>query len=454
MKLFYKDLSNMPLFLISTFVFVHAQGPPDTLWTKIYGNEHSIGYSLVHTPDMGFFIVGETRNSGADVYLIKTDSLGEVLETRMYGGEHYDRAFSISQTSSGGYIIVGESWQRRLHSDLFLIKTDENGDSLWTRLIGGDQNETGYAVRETADSGYIMTGTTHSFGAGNADVYLVKTDVHGNVRWMRTYGGPDWDIGYDVRQTDDGGFIIVGSTYQDSSFYDVWLIRTDSLGDTLWTKTYGSSASTDVGYCLEETTDNSFIIAGYTGRIGASSVLVIKTDAFGDTLWVRAFICGVNDCAHSIIETSDNEYLITGQTFSIHPTQTQVLLLKLNVNGDSIWTKTIRHTNHQRNSGRDAIQMDDNSYAIVGTSYPSGSGEFIFLIKLASEEGVVENNIKLIDNNDFHATIFGGPLLLPEGKNCRVFDITGRVVTPDKIKPGIYFVEIDGVISHKVIKIK
>lgn len=98
--------------------------------------------------------------------------------------------------------------------------------------------------------------------------------------------------------------------------------------------------------------------------------------------------------------------------------------------------------------------MDDNSYAIVGTSHTSGYGEFVFLIKLASEQGVAENNANLDDNNDLHATIFCGPLVLPKDKNCKVFDITGRIISPDMIKPGVYFVEIDRNITYKVIKVR
>ena len=186
----------------------------------------------------------------------------DTLWTRTYGGSDFDKGYSVQQTQDGGFIIVGftESYGAG-GEDVYLIKTDENGDTLWTRTYGGSSDDMGNSVQETTDGGFIIAGYTYSYGAGGSGVYLIRTDSLGDTLWTRTYGGSDDDYGYSVQQCQDGGFIIAGKTESyGAGYYDVYLIRTDSMGDTLWTKTYGGSDD-DEGYSVQQCQDGGFIIA-------------------------------------------------------------------------------------------------------------------------------------------------------------------------------------------------
>jgi hypothetical protein len=259
----------------------------DSLWTRTYGDgENEEGYSVQQTTDGGYIIAGYTDSFSAgsrDVYLIKIDSAGDTLWTRTYGGDVRNEGHSIKETEDGGYVIAGQSGYADGSIDVYLIKTDSSGDTLWTREYGGDENDEGNSVQQTADGGYVITGYTESFGAGRKDVYLIKTDSSGDTLWTRTYGGNSYEEGHSVQQTADRGYVITG--YTDSfgaGAYDVYLIKTDSSGDTQWTRTYGGN-SYEEGHSVRQTADRGYVITGYTESFGAgsSNVYLIKTDPDG-----------------------------------------------------------------------------------------------------------------------------------------------------------------------------
>jgi len=163
---------------------------------------------------------------------------------KTYGGGLNDLGWAVEQTNDGGYIVAGsaESFGAGA-ADFYLIKTDANGDTLWTRTYGGGGDDFGRAVEQTTDGGYIVAGYTTSFGAGVEDVYLIKTDTNGDTLWTKTYGGAGDDRGWAVEQTTDGGYIVAGGTLSfGAGGNDVYLIKTDANGDTLWTRTYGGSS--------------------------------------------------------------------------------------------------------------------------------------------------------------------------------------------------------------------
>jgi hypothetical protein len=263
----------------------------DTLWTKVYGG--TLGdeaRSVQPVSDSGFVIAGWTTSSGAgfgDAWLIKIDLSGDTLWTKTYGGTLEDVACSVQLTLDGKYIIAGNTFSYGAgDSDFWLIKTDSSGDTLWTRTYGGSDAEYANSVQETSDWGYIIAGETSSYGMGDSDIWLIKTDSSGDTLWTRTYGGIDADYACSVRQTLDEGYIIVGGTSSfGAGFYDVWLIKADSFGDTLWTKTYGGIGG-DYAYTVQQTSDGGYIIAGRTSSFGAGfyDVWLIKTDIDGDTI--------------------------------------------------------------------------------------------------------------------------------------------------------------------------
>jgi hypothetical protein len=203
------------------------------LWQKTFGGTgNDEGYSVQQTTDGGYIIVGVSTQKGSggyEIYIIKTDSSGNLIWERIYGGTSEDAGDSVQQTSDGGYIIAGYTSPLKGYStlsdvgfsDIYLIKTDSYGKQLWRRTYEGKGNDKSFSVQQTTDGGY-----TSSFGAGNLDVYLIRTDSLGNQLWQQTYGGANGDTGAYVEQTSDGGYIIAGST---NSFgtgnFDVYLIK-------------------------------------------------------------------------------------------------------------------------------------------------------------------------------------------------------------------------------------
>jgi hypothetical protein len=452
-------------FLLTVYCIVptvlYAQAP-DTLWTKTYGGTgDDYGYSVQQTSDGGYIIAGWTESFGAgqsDVYLIKTDSFGDTLWTKTYGGSENDEGYSVQQTTDGGYIIVGSthSFGAGGYYDVYLIKSDSMGDTIWTMTYGGISADYGYSVQQTTDSGYIIVGWTNSFGVLGPDVYLLKTDSLGDTLWTKTYGGYESDVGRSVKQTPDGGYIIAGQSFSFSGFFpNLYLIKTDSLGDTVWWRTYGVLHGYDAGYSIQLTPDGGYIVAGYTDSIGYPyhDVYLIKTNSLGNALWARAYGGSDEDIGYTVSLTADDGYIIAGETESFGAGEEDVYFLKIDSMGDTIWTMTYGGTDDDY--GYSVQQTSDSSYIIAGTTRSFGAGgEDVYLIKTEPDQGINEHQTASVNNRQITATIFQGPLQLPEGKKYKVFDITGRLVIPETIKPGVYFIEIDGVVTQKVIKIE
>ena len=322
------------------FYLVKTDALGNTIWTQTYGGgSHDEGMSVQQTTDEGYVIAGYTASFGAgsyDFYVIKTDASGDALWTRTYGGIGIDEAQSVQQTTDEGYIIAGytESFGAGSY-DFYVVKTDALGDTIWTRTYGGSSSDKAWSVQQTTDEGYIILGYTQSFGAGAADFYLVKTDAFGDTIWTRTYGGSGYDFGRSIQQTDDGGYIVVGiSCSQGLAESVMHLVRTDAFGDTLWTNTYGSELWSK-GFSVQQTTDLGYIIAGCTEYLGGVvDFYVVKTDALGDAIWTRIYGGSDFDRAYSVQQTSDDGYIIAGITNSFGAGGWDLYLVK--VAGESV----------------------------------------------------------------------------------------------------------------------
>jgi hypothetical protein len=378
-----KDIKNITSEWSTVHEIVISAG-----WIKTYGGQSTDwSYSVQQTSDGGFIITGYTSSFGAgesDVYLIKTDANGNQQWYKNFGGISGDDGYSIQVTSDCGYIIVGETYSFGAgESDVYLIKTDGNGNQQWYKTFGGSAEDYGYSVQQTSDGGYIIAGTTESFGAGFfSDVYLIKTDMDGNQLWYKTFGEIGWDEGYSVQLASDGGYIIVGYT---ESFGvgdpDVYLIKTDANGNQQWYKTFGGSDSDD-GSSVQQILDDGYIIVGTTYSFGAgrSDVYLIKTDGNGNQLWYKTFGGSDDDHGNSVQQTSDGGFIITGWTESYGAGGLDVDLIKTDMNGNMQWSKTFGGTSGE--AGNSVQQTLDGGYIITGSTKSYGAGETdVYLIK-------------------------------------------------------------------------
>jgi uncharacterized delta-60 repeat protein len=355
-------------------------------FAKTYGGwSYDSATSVQQTSDGGYIVAGSTHSFSAgysDIFLIKTDANGNIQWAKTYGGTNYEGASSIRQTSDGGYIVAGYTASFGAGGrDIFLIKTDTNGNIIWAKTYGGTYSDYAYSVQQTSDGGYIVAGYTASFGAGDNDFFLVKTDVNGNIIWAKTYGGTNWDYAYSVQQTSDGGYIVAGVTNSFGEDGDILLIKTDVNGNVIWAKTYGETGG-DYAFSVQQTSDSGYIVAGYTYSFGAGyyDIFLVKTDANGNIIWSKTYGGTNQDFARSVRQTSDGGYIVAGWTYSFGVGTYDAFLIKTDANGNIIWAKTYGGASYDY--AHSVRQTSDGGYIVAGYTYSFGAGYYdIFLIK-------------------------------------------------------------------------
>jgi len=358
---------------------IPATSPSPSFCKAIGGPGAEMGRSLIQTSDGGYAIAGYTTSFGAgelDVYLVKLDANGNLQWTKTIGGPEIEEGNSLLQTSEGGYVIAGYTASFGAgKADVYLVKLDANGNIQWTKTIGGKDEDVGTSLIQTSDSGYAIAGVTKSFGAGKADVYVVKLDANGNLQWTKTIGGPGDEAGFSLIQTSDGGYAIAGFTPSfGAGDWDVYVVKLDAKGNLQWTKTIGGK-SDDWGYSLIQTSDGGYAITGPTYSFGAgrADVYVVKLDANGNLQWTKTIGGPESDWGFSLIQTSDSGYAITGATTSSGAGGTDLYVIKLDANGKPQWTKTIGAKN-EKLINSSIIQTSDGSYVIAGTTRSFGAG--------------------------------------------------------------------------------
>jgi predicted secreted protein len=365
---------------------------PYEAWNKTFGGTAlDWGWSVQETTDNGFIIAGETVSFGSggyDAWLIKTDSNGNETWNKTFGGYAKDGGRSIHQTSDNGYIIGGyaDSYGYPGH-DVWLIKTDNEGNEEWDSIFGGLASDAAFSVLQTSDQGYIALGYVDSYGAGSHDIWLIKTDTSGNEEWNRTFGTYEWDSGYSVQQTSDGDFIIIGTTKSyGSGGQDAWLIKTDEFGNETWNKTYGG-ANNDWGSSVVMTDDGGFLLTGDTRSYGPGGydIWIIKTDKYGNEQWRRIYgDSESDDTGYSLKKTNDGGYIITGTKTSFDTDLTDVWLIKTDVDGYMQWNLTIDGGFDDWSYSVD--ETSDGGYIITGLTNSFGSGDYdLWLIKVEVE---------------------------------------------------------------------
>ncbi|HDL02785.1 MAG TPA: T9SS type A sorting domain-containing protein [candidate division Zixibacteria bacterium] len=457
-------LSAFISIIIIVVVITSSVCAQEYVWSVSYGGEfNESGYEGLQTSDGGYAVLGSSYSFGAgqyDIYLLKLGIAGDTLWTKTYGGEESDQGFSIDQTGDNGLIIAGTTKSfGNGEYDVYLIRTDAAGDTLWSKCFGGTGDDQARSVRVTSDDGFIICGTTDSYGHGYSDIYLIKTDSLGDTVWTRAYGGSGGESGYAVRETFDGGFIAIGATGSFGDGYSsLYVVRVDAYGDSLWANTYGGTGS-DLGYAVEPTTDGGFLLAGGTASFGSGYTdgYLVKIDSDGNVVWQKTYGGIMDDRLYSMCTALDGTIMLTGTTESYGSGKLDIFLIKANPVGDTIWTQT--YGGSMTDYGRMIFQETGNDFIMIGESYSySSGGSDVYVMKI--EEAmtpVYEYDPDLLPDGYELAQNYPNPFNLSTSieyvipryspVTIRIYNVLGRIVKEwifDYQPAGAYLVSWDG----------
>ena len=366
-------LSSTVLFVLVSLLFVGSVGASLEMWSQTYGGTGGeVAYSLVVTSDGGFALAGVSSSFG--VWLVKTDSYGNMQWNKTYGG---GTAHSLIQTSDGGFALAGEIIPSGAAQDFYVVKTDADGNMQWKRTYGGEHTDIAHSLVETSDGGFAIAGHT---GWLFQDFLLIKTDVDGNIMWNRTYGGNASDLAYSLVETSDRGYAIAGAT---QSFDGLWLVKTDANGNTMWNRTYSEGSMWDT-YSLVVTSDGGFAIAG--SMLG--DFWLVKTDNQGNMEWNRTYGGTSTDHAHSLVQTSDGGYALAGRTYSFDVGQGDFWLVKTDNLGNMMWNRTYGGKNID--IAYSLVEVSGDGFALAGYTSSLGDGSADFWLVKTDSQGIPE----------------------------------------------------------------
>ncbi len=357
-----------------------------TGWSRTYGgaNDDSL-FCIIQTGDGGYALAGSIRSSGAggsDAWLVKSDAFGNLEWNQTYGGTNDDSARSVVQTGDGGYALGGYTKSFGAGDwDFWLVKTDASGEMQWNETYGGAEDDYVQSVVQTGDGGYTLAGYIHYSGT-KRDGWMIKTDSTGNHQWNQTYSETSYDYVTCMIQTSDGGYALAGS--DQSNF---WLIKTNSSGDKEWSRKCGY-ASYDAAYSMVQTGDGGYALAGRTSFLGGGyDFCLVKTDSTGDEEWKQEYGGAEDDYVQSLVQTSDGGYALAGSTESFGAGAFDFWLVKTDSAGNMQWNKTYGGANDD--GLYCIIQTNDGGYALSGYTESFGAGGLDgWLIKTEVESGL------------------------------------------------------------------
>lgn len=434
-------------------------------WQKCFGGtSYDWAFSIRQTFDNGYIVAGYTEsNDGnvtgnhgdADYWLVKTDSSGNLQWQKCFGGTGNDMAYSVQQTSEGGYIVAGCTWSydgdvtgNHGNNDYWIIKTDSAGNLQWQKCFGGSDLDEAYSVAQTFDGGYIVAGYSMSVDGdvagnhGNKDYWLIKCDVSGNLQWQRCLGGTGEDMAWSVHQTSDNLYIVTGTTFSNDGDVtgnhgnqDYWLVKIDNNPNLLWQKCFGGSGY-DLAYSVDQASDNGCIIAGssnsndgdVTGNHGNDDYWLVKTDSVGSLEWQRC-LGGANfDNGYHVQQTSDGGYIAGGFSNSgISGDKTENCMGQMDYWVIKLAPDTIMSTFIIHNSAL-SIQLNPNpANELIVINYQFAAGDIIRIIDVSGRNLFLKTFSVLTDNYRLTTDRFGNGIYFVEvaGNN---FSVTKKLI--------------------------
>jgi hypothetical protein len=458
--------------------------PAQITFEKVYSDSGiTSAYDIITTCDGGYAVTG-FKTCGSlfclDFCLLKLDSLGNQEWVRIYdafGAD--DNAYSLIQTQDSGFVLTGvASTPPNLANNVRLIKTDKNGNKLWDRNYGGLGGQDGYDVEQTFDGGFIIA-TQQDTGGNNTEIQaeLIKTDTAGIIEWQKTYFNVGNGRAVAVKQTSDTGYVVTGVTnnmLSPTSGEDIFLLKTDKNGDTLWTKFYGGQG-TERGEDVIITSDNKYVITGYTNGITSLvGAYIIKTNNIGDTLWTRIYEKNDQTYSVNLIEDNFNNYLIVGNSAITSPVNVDMYLLKMDSSGNKIFEKQFEWQANAQDYGNGIALTNDGGYALCGmTQTPTA---MVYVVKTDSNgliTGIYDftplpvTNINVYPNPFSNYTTVELSEIYEYGSanlNIDFYDFTGKLLFQQPVNEpktilynqgyanGLYFLRIKN--NHQIITTK
>ncbi|MEJ2271024.1 MAG: hypothetical protein P8X91_00740 [Candidatus Bathyarchaeota archaeon] len=356
-KLYISGIVLLVLMNLSLFDSVAASSE---IWSQTYGGA---AHSLVETSDGGFAFVGHIQlfeAEGTDFWLVKTDNFGNIEWNQTYDGSDQDRGSSLVETSDGGFALAG--YTRSFGAgeyDGWLVKTDANGDMEWNMTFKGVVE----SLIETSDGGFALTGSR----------LLVKTDARGNIEWNQTHGGTS------LVETSDGGFAYSGSGGSSQ------LVRTDANGNIQWSRSYGGP-NYDSLHQMVKTSDGGYALAGETNSFsnGGADAWLVKTNGNGNMEWYNTYGGTSYEYPSSLVETLDGGFALAGVTFSFGGGKSDFWLVKTDELGNMEWNQTYGETGYE--FAYSLVETSDGSFALIGSKSSFGA----WLVKTIPQDLIPE----------------------------------------------------------------
>ena len=363
---------------------------PIVTWQRTVGTSGSeAARAVVANPDGSFVAAGgivPAASGDQQILLVKVDSAGELVWQREFGGSETDFGQTLTRAPDGGYVIGGSTYSFGVaNSDVYLIKTDADGNLEWQKTYGGDKWETVYGIVPTSDGGFAAAGWTSSYDApGGSDAFFIKTDVLGNLLWRKQFGGNDHDATYSVAETADGGFILTGETESfGAGSFDLFMVKTNANGEMVWQKAFGGTGF-DRGRDVIAT-PSGYVAAGWIGSSGVSNhhgeydVYVLKVNLDGQLLWQYCYGGAGYDGCEAIAATPDGGFAAAGHLQSTTTGVTTGYLLKINESGSLLWQRTYGNSSEAVEA---VASAPDGGLIVAGCHLSEATGDLdVFLVK-------------------------------------------------------------------------
>lgn len=411
MKLIFgKVVSVVIVFIIIFIAFapMPVEGRLKSNWSRNYGGEfHDVAHEVLLSEDGGYLLAGYSSSFGAgnrdQVYLVKTNTNGYTEWRKDIGGEYSDKGFAATNTDDGGYAIAGltTSYGGRDNYDFYFVKTDSEGNVEWESNFGGDHNEIAYDVIQTSDGGYLLGGTTVTYGNKGTDWWVVKTNETGEKEWSRYYGGEQDEELKSVMETEDGNFVLGGST---ASFADpgfgLWALEIDEGNideekeEDVETDFEGVELEkdairweTNVGGFLDDkihdmiiTQDGGFAATGKTESYTdtGSDFWLVKLDSEGQEKWNKSYGGDYFEVANAITETDEGNLMMAGYETSWGGVQEDFFVLETDENGEELSRLDVG--GERTDIANSIITVDDDTFAVAGQTRSFGGGGFSFYL--------------------------------------------------------------------------